>query len=246
MDDCDHDQGQNHDRLKPSIDAFKRCAIREAFEETGILITSPRVKFASGERKRWRDQVHASGEAFKSLLASYKTSIKVDSLTPYANWITPTPLPRRYDTHFFLSVVDSAETLPARHDNSETLQISHYTPLEAIVAHQKGDIVLFLPQLYMLQDLSLFKSYKTLLKVVPNRPIVTTQPMMKPDLGIVALPGDETRGGRAGTLNRVAVSFVEGNLSPSRVLRKNLDGFVDIDTGEVPTSVEAALFKEKL
>lgn len=246
MDDCDHDQDTPFDKMKPSMNAFKRCAIREAFEETGILVSSPRVKFESGDRKRWRNNVHDSGAAFETLLSTYKTSIKLDELVHYANWITPVALPRRYDTNFFISIVDSAETLPARHDNSETLQINHFTPLEAVAAHKRGEIVLFMPQLYMLQDLALFKSYFKLLGVVAQRPVVTTEPLMKPELGCVALPGDESLGGKSGTLNRIAVSFVDGNLSPSRVLRHDLEGFEDIDTGDVPTSVEADLFKEKL
>lgn len=84
MDECDHDKDKSSDKMKPSMDAFKRCAIREAFEETGILITSPRVVFKSGERKRWRKDVHNLGQAFAELLSLYKTSVRLDELTHYA------------------------------------------------------------------------------------------------------------------------------------------------------------------
>lgn len=245
LDLCDHDN--NAGPLdKPSLDAFRRCALREAFEETGILITDPRVTFARGDRKIWRDKVHNDSKLFKAMLENYHVSINTENLHHYANWITPEPLARRYDTQFFIAVVDSAETLPARHDRSETLEIGHFTPQEAIDAHKKGEIVLFLPQLYMLHDMALCKSYSELLRIVNIRPVVTTQPMMQAKLGFVALPGDEHRGGRSGTKNRVNVSFQEGNLVPSRVVRQNLEGFEDIVADEVPASVETAFLKSNL
>lgn len=98
----------------------------------------------------------------------------------------------------------------------------------------------------MLQDLALFKSYTRLLEVLKQWQVITTQPMMQPKLGFVALPGDEARGGSPGTKHRVVVSFVDENLSPSRVLRHNLDGFEDIDSGDVPTCVESEPFKKKI
>lgn len=246
MDDSDHAPAESFDKMKPTLNAYKRCAIREAFEETGILVCEPRVQFSSGDRRKWREKVHASGSAFETLLTTYKTSLDLDDLVHYANWITPIPLARRYDTNFFLSIVNSEETLPARHDNSETLQVSHFTPWEGIEAHKRGEIVLFLPQLYMLHDLSLKKSYKELLSSVRTRPVVTTQPMMKPDLGFVALPGDEARGGQVGVKNRVHVSFEEGNLVPAWVCRQNLEGYEDIFSESVPSTVEPEFRKVKL
>ncbi|CCG82230.1 putative NUDIX family hydrolase [Taphrina deformans PYCC 5710] len=246
VDTSDHDRASSYEILDPTLDTFKRCAIRETFEETGILITKPRVQFASGDRKKWRSMVHESGRAFPSLLDAYHVNLDLQELVHYANWITPATLPRRYNTNFFLSVVSSSETLPARHDNSETLQISHFTPAEGIEAHRSGKIVLFPPQLYMLHDLSTSKSYEELLEVMRTRAVVPTQPMFKPDLGHIVLPGDEARGGAPGTFNRIKVSVQKGNMAPLNIIRQNLHGFADMLTEEVSATIEGELLKEKL
>lgn len=246
VDTSDHDQTTSYESMNPTLETFKRCAIRETFEETGILITQPRVQFSSGDRKKWRSQVHESAKAFPSLLDAYNVNLDLKELVHYANWITPITLPRRYNTNFFLSVVKSSETLPARHDNSETLQISHFTPVEGIEAHRRGEIVLFPPQLYMLHDLSGSKSYKELLEVMRSRVVVPTQPMFKPALGYIVLPGDEARGGSPGAFNRINVSVQKGNMVPINIIRRNMDGFADMLTEEVSATVEGELLKEKL
>ena len=240
MDDADHESA-NFEKLNPSMNAFKRCAIRETFEETGILVTNPRIRFDSGDRRKWREKVHHSGKAFQSLLQTYKTSMHLHDLVHYANWITPVMLPRRYDTHFFVAVVPSQETLPARHDNSETLQISHFTPAEAISAHTKGEIVLFGPQLYMLHDMALTKSYNHLLDIIRNRPVIPTQPIMMPKLGFIALPGDEELGGRSGSRNRVKVQPTSGNLVPTQVLRQNVEGFQNMNSDDLAEHIAGSL-----
>lgn len=238
VDDADHDAQDpkkvaEDGQVIPTLDAFRRCAIRETFEETGILIGDPVVKFASGERKQWRNKVHDSGTAFGDLLKHYGSSLKLSSLVHYANWITPAGLPRRYNTMFFLTTVQAKDTLPARHDASETLEISHFTPVEAIAASKRGDILLFPPQLYMLSDLALTKKYKDLLTIMADRPVVTVQPQMKKELSAIVLPGDEARGGPAGARNRVQVTVKDGAMSPSVVTRLNVERFADIDSSVI-------------
>lgn len=223
------DDGQ----IIPTMDAFKRCAIRETFEETGIMISKHMVKFASGERKQWRNKVHDSGTAFAELLDHYGAKLDLSTMVHYANWITPAGLPRRYNTMFFLTTVDSKDTLPARHDASETLEIMHFTPVEALAALKRGEIILFPPQMYMLSDLGLVKKYKDLLALMANRPVVTIQPLMKKELSAIVLPGDEARGGPEGARNRVQVKVKDGAMSPSLVLRNNVTHFADIDSAVI-------------
>lgn len=215
-------------QIVPTLDAFRRCAVRETFEETGILLTTPPVTFESGERKRWRAKVHDSGTQFGKLLDHFGTSLDLDALIHYANWITPAGLPRRYNTMFFLTTVQSKDTLPARHDAAETLEVMHFTPQEAIRASHKGEILLFPPQMYMLSDLALVKDYSELLSVMRDRPVVTVQPQMKKELAAIVLPGDEARGGPEGARNRVEVTVSDGAMKPSVVMRKGVPQFADI------------------
>ncbi|GAA5826733.1 hypothetical protein JCM11251_002872 [Rhodosporidiobolus azoricus] len=98
-------------------------ALRETFEESGLLLLSPscssdevlRVWAAKGaeERSRWRERVHKDGAAMEKLLSELeeegagKVRLAADGLREWGRWITPEAVPRRYDTTFFLSLLPS-------------------------------------------------------------------------------------------------------------------------------------------
>jgi nucleoside diphosphate-linked moiety X motif protein 19 len=223
----------------PSLEAFKRCAFRETFEETGILNSTPPIDFSkSGSRKQARQSANKSASEFYKMLEKSKAKLPLDDLVYFSRWITPVMLPKRFDAHFFLHEVPSAQTLPARQDNSETLEISHFTPDEAIAAYRAGKIILFLPQLYILHDLALFKNRKDLFSAeVRNRSIKPFLPDMSKQKGYVVLPGDELSGGEQGARNRVAVEKIGNVIKPSLITRKHYPGMPDLDGKQMAESL---------
>ncbi|ORY76321.1 hypothetical protein BCR37DRAFT_383405 [Protomyces lactucae-debilis] len=223
----------------PSLEAFKRCAFRETFEETGILHTTPPIDFSkSGSRKQARQRANKSATEFYKMLEQGKAALPLNDVVYFSRWITPVMLPKRFDAHFFLHEVPSAQTLPARQDNSETLEISHFTPDEAIAAYRAGKIILFLPQLYILHDLALFKNRKDLFSAdVRSRKVEAFLPDMSKQKGYVVLPGDELSGGEPGTLNRVAVEKIGDVIKPSLITRKNYPGLPNLDGKQTAESI---------
>jgi 8-oxo-dGTP pyrophosphatase MutT (NUDIX family) len=84
------------------------AAVREVFEESGVLLAGPDEATVVGdvstpdwEAARAAVQSHETGLA--DLLAARELVLRTDLLAPWARWITPEFEPRRFDTFFFLA-----------------------------------------------------------------------------------------------------------------------------------------------
>ena len=108
--------------------AYWVAAIRESFEEAGILLAcdAEGIPIALDDPhtiERFRGHRHAlnaGGHGFPSLVKREGLRLAVDRLIYFSHWITPVGAPRRYDTRFFVA------RAPARqaplHDNVEAIE----------------------------------------------------------------------------------------------------------------------------
>src|SRR5215471_20047487 len=90
--------------------SFRIAAIRETFEESGILLARPKGSdsLVDAERAReieaaWRTPLCEGKITFLKVLAENNLWLALDELVPYAHWITPEGMPKRFDTWFFLA-----------------------------------------------------------------------------------------------------------------------------------------------
>lgn len=117
--------------------AYWVAAIREAFEEAGILLAydaSGGMVSLNGEAAE-RYSAHRSSlderrGDFGAIVRDEGLRLAADRLIYFGHWITPTRAPRRYDTRFFLAV--APERQEARHDNHETIAHTWMRPQEAL------------------------------------------------------------------------------------------------------------------
>ena len=89
---------------------FRIAAIRETFEESGILLARAKGSNTPIDAKRAGEIADAHRVAlnehkisFLSILADNGLQLALDTLVPYAHWITPEGMPKRFDTWFFLA-----------------------------------------------------------------------------------------------------------------------------------------------
>jgi 8-oxo-dGTP pyrophosphatase MutT (NUDIX family) len=124
-------------------------AIREAFEETGLLLASPTMPESNGTRRlsdavldAMRASIHAEETFFDDFLNKYGLVADVEALHPFTEWITPLGPPRCvYSTrttptcvHRLDSVSSSPHTITADSTHGST---SHSCPpLHSIVDYQ--------------------------------------------------------------------------------------------------------------
>jgi len=88
--------GGNYDPKQDT--SIKMTAIRETFEESGLLIarpTSSRAKMPSESAlDEARNEIHSNRMLFKDFLDQHELEADVDSLIPFTEWITPPGAPR--------------------------------------------------------------------------------------------------------------------------------------------------------
>src|SRR6202035_2508199 len=90
--------------------SFRIAAIRETFEESGILLARPRGSKELVDAAR-AGEIEAAHRAdlcegkttFPEVLTDNGMLLALDELVPYAHWITPEGMPKRFDTWFFLA-----------------------------------------------------------------------------------------------------------------------------------------------
>jgi recombination protein RecT len=95
--------GAVHADDRESADEIAMAAVRELFEEVGILLARSGDRFArEPESERVRELV-AGGSTFTYALRACALEPALDELVLFARWITPAQLRRRYDARFYLA-----------------------------------------------------------------------------------------------------------------------------------------------
>jgi 8-oxo-dGTP pyrophosphatase MutT (NUDIX family) len=123
--------------------AFRVGAIRETFEECGILLARAKGSNALVTASRadaiadaHRVALNKGERKFSEILANEGIVLALDLLVPFAHWITPLGMPKRFDTHFYIAVAP-ADQLGA-HDGHESVDSVWLRPNEAVEGAKTG------------------------------------------------------------------------------------------------------------
>ena len=129
--------------------ALITAAVRETFEETGVLLASSRsgghVADTTGADWELDRQALVAGEAgLSEVLERWDLMLDSGLLTPWACWVTPAGIPRRYRTWFFLAEVPPGQV--ARDVSTESEGAGWWSVRRALSSTHRGDLVLWPPQ----------------------------------------------------------------------------------------------------
>ncbi|MGE3067113.1 MAG: NUDIX domain-containing protein [Hyphomicrobiaceae bacterium] len=123
--------------------AYYVAAARETFEEAGLLIARRHdgaALLAAEEAHRLvetrRASVAAGETTFASLLSAERLTLALDLMVPFAHFITPEALPKRYETHFFLVAAPVAQL--GLHDGHESVEGLWIRPGRALEEARAG------------------------------------------------------------------------------------------------------------
>ena len=174
------------------------AAIRESFEEAGIFLVRSResLQMVSGERlaklTHYRQKL-ASGEvSLESLLKEEGLLLACDALVPFARWITPELMPKRFDTTFFLSMAPQDHI--ALHDGSESIDSLWITPEKAIRMADAGNFAMLFPTRMNLLKLAKSRTMEEALDAARSRPIKPIMPWVEEREGKMTLCIPEDQG----------------------------------------------------
>ena len=153
-------------------------AIREAFEEIGVLLAideagrAPRIdpdRLAEYRRACQRDNC-----AFWDMVRAERLTLTTDRLAYFAHWITPEENPIRFDVRFFAAPMPDGQTPEA--DEREIVSVRWLSPREAFEAQTRGEISLRRPTVANLRIFDGAASVDAALAALDGRTIPTICP----------------------------------------------------------------------
>ena len=133
------------------------AAVRETFEESGVLLAGPAAgpvvgSTAGQDWETGRAALLAGSTSLAGLLAGRGLVLRSDLLRPWSRWVTPVTEERRYDTRFFAAALPPGQQ--ARDDSGEADRAGWFRPEEALAAARRGEIMLLPPTAVTLGELA--------------------------------------------------------------------------------------------
>lgn len=167
---------------EPPAVAFYVAAVREAFEETGLLVArrrggeEPPSAAEDPEVDEMRRRVLERESVFPDVLDGLRCRMDAGAMAYVAHWITPVVERRRYDTRFFAAEVPAGSR--AVIDEREMTEALWLTPEEALEGRREGRLRMILPTVRTLERLRGFASPRHALETLAGAPVPTILPRM--------------------------------------------------------------------
>ncbi|XP_034732754.1 nucleoside diphosphate-linked moiety X motif 19 isoform X1 [Etheostoma cragini] len=158
----------------PGEVAFRICALRETFEESGVLLVMSKVEeksflksiedrcatdqvphnnasdLCSSELTEWRALVNQNPSNFIRMCRELEVLPNIWALHEWSNWLTPSGRygVTRFDTAFFICCLQ--EIPDTLHDKKEIVRFQWSTPSEVLQSYQARELWIAPPQFYEL------------------------------------------------------------------------------------------------
>jgi 8-oxo-dGTP pyrophosphatase MutT (NUDIX family) len=170
--------------------AYWMAAVREVFEETGVLLSAePLSEKQAGHLREWREELMNSQATLLDVLAAESVHIAAADLAYFAHWITPLAEPRRYDTRFFLARLPEGQE--ATSDEREMTDALWLTPAAALQRFEQGRLPMVFPTVKTLQSLVGYASASSALQAYRSQSIAAVLPRLVRTSSGVAIVIDE-------------------------------------------------------
>lgn len=139
--------------------AYWIAAVRECFEEAGILIAWDEDHRPIGAERAaalepLREPLNAGELSFADFLERERLIVPAHQLAYFGHWITAPGRSRRFDTRFFFALAPQGQQ--GSHDNSETIHNLWLQPGEALERNAEGKIELVFATKHTLTELTRF------------------------------------------------------------------------------------------
>ncbi|MFD4549383.1 NUDIX hydrolase [Streptomyces sp. NPDC058251] len=179
-----------------SAQAVVCAAVRETYEEAGVLLAGPAPDTVVGDTTgdEWeadRAALVARDLSFAEFLDRRGLVLRSDLLGAWARWITPEFESRRYDTWFFVAALPEGQR--TRNASTEADRTVWIRPADAAASYDKGELLMMPPTVATLRQLTPYDSAAGALAAAPTRdltPVLARARMENGEL-VLAWPGHD-------------------------------------------------------
>ena len=181
------------DGLDAEQRALRIAAVREVYEEAGVLLARDRAgqPFTGDDRAHAaREQVSKDETSFLGLMRELDLRLDLEALSVFARWITPSMMPKRFDTWFYLARANSDQLAVC--DGWETVDVEWIAPGEAIRLAAAGERTVIFPTRMNLQLLAEATDGVDAVARAAARTLVTVLPHVERREGgsVLVIPAD--------------------------------------------------------
>jgi 8-oxo-dGTP pyrophosphatase MutT (NUDIX family) len=181
----------------PLVRALTCAAVRETFEETGVVLArrvdaeEPLSDTRSAGWEADRQALIDRRLTFADLLDRRGLALRADLLRPWAHWITPESEPKRFSTRFFVAALPASQR--TRDVGGEADHCVWLSPAAALDALRRGELAMLPPTASVLDDLAAYADVRSVLAAAPARHIEPVLPrlVVGPYGPRLLMPGDE-------------------------------------------------------
>src|SRR5262245_54218566 len=164
--------------------SFFIAAGRETFEEAGLVLarrrgTTEMVDAATADRlvATHRAPLLRGETTFGDIVRGEGLTLALDLMVPFAHWITPEPVPKRFDTHFFLIAAPVSQL--GAHDGAESVEGLWIAPQQALAEAEAGARTLVFATRMNLAKLARYATVAEAVAATRAKPVVTVVPQVK-------------------------------------------------------------------
>ena len=163
--------------------SYRIAGIRECYEEADVLFAYEEnsSEIISNERLtkliKWREKFNNKEGSMYDFAVEENIKFNLDNLIPFAHWITPQMMPKRFDTYFYIA--EAPKDHLGNHDGKESVDSIWITPKQALDdCYSKKRTIIF-PTRMNLEKLSRFKTVKEALEKIKKETIITVEPKIE-------------------------------------------------------------------
>ncbi len=163
-------------QLRPSEPAFTYAAIRETFEECGLLFSVEPVEH--GALSAARSELLAGKRSFGETLIALNVRLDARAVRYFSRWITPTVNPHRFDARFFVARAPAGQVAEA--DALETYDGRWVRPADALAQAERDEIQMIFPTIKHLERVGGFATVDDLLAFTETKKTIPVTPEVRP------------------------------------------------------------------
>ena len=139
---------------------YYSAAIRELFEETGVLLAN--VEKVGEPLRAARDALNDGSDNWAEFVTRHELMLRCDALHYISHWVTPPSEDKRYTTRFFLTALPEGQE--ASHCGGELTESCWRSAQDFLAAGRAGELVLHHPTVKTLESVARHKTYEALLE----------------------------------------------------------------------------------